>query len=685
MEIGGRRCLVCDCEGTMRLDAAALARGLGSAREPRVHHQLCRAQLDGYRREVAAGGPLLVACTQEAPLFGEVAAGAGGADVAFVNVRERAGWSDEGGTADAQAKVAALLAEAAVRVEPAPTIPLRSEGRCLVHGPAEPALDAARRLAGHGLSVTLVLAAPGGAEAPPLSAGSFPVLAGRVTRLTGHLGAFRAEVAGLAAAAPSSRQGLRFLAPAPEPATLEADLVLDLTGGTPLVQAHEKRDGYLRPDPRDPLAVAVALLEMLGLVGEFDKPRYVAYAPELCVHSRSRKVGCTRCLDQCPTGAIAPAGDHVAIDPYVCAGCGACAGVCPTGAATYAAPGPNALLERLRALLGTYLAAGGREPVLLVHEEGHGGALIAASARHGRGLPGRVIPFGVSEVAQLGLETLAGAFAYGAATVVLLVPPRKEGEVDGLRATAGYATAVLDGLGYGPGRLVELAADDPDQLEGLLWWLPRQEPVPAAAYLPMSRKRPLARLALDHLRDVAPAPVDLIELPKGAPFGRVVVDTAGCTLCLACVQACPTGALLDNPEKPMLRFLEDACVQCGLCRNTCPERVIGLEPRLSFLPEAKAPVTVKEEEPACCVRCGKAFGTRSSIDRIVLKLAERHPMFRTDAQVELIRMCDNCRVAAQFARADNPMTGGQRPPPRTSEDYFRERAALGAVPPAGEA
>ena len=81
-----------------------------------------------------------------------------------------------------------------------------------------------------------------------------------------------------------------------------------------------------------------------------------------------------------------------------------------------------------------------------------------------------------------------------------------------------------------------------------------------------------------------------MPLPAGAPFGRVVVDVAGCTLCLACVGACPTGALVDNPERPQLSFVEDACVQCGLCQSTCPESVIRLEPRLNFADEARQPV-----------------------------------------------------------------------------------------------
>src|SRR5690606_15981339 len=123
--------------------------------------------------------------------------------------------------------------------------------------------------------------------------------------------------------------------------------------------AAEKRDGYLRADPGDPAAVQRALFDIADLVGDFDKPRYVKFRAELCAHSRSRKTGCTRCLDVCPTGAIASAGDVVEIDPLVCAGCGSCASVCPTGAATYQFPATESVFERLRTLLGAYGDAGG--------------------------------------------------------------------------------------------------------------------------------------------------------------------------------------------------------------------------------------------------------------------------------------------------------------------------------------
>jgi ferredoxin len=301
-------------------------------------------------------------------------------------------------------------------------------------------------------------------------------------------------------------------------------------------------------------------------------------------------------------------------------------------------------------------------------------------ARFGRGLPANVIPFAVNEVTQLGLDGILGALAYGATRILCLIPPKRADELAGLQAQLDYADAVLAGLGYGTGRLELLVEADPDVVEARLHALdgPRAA-MPPASFRAMGNKRALMRLALQELHAHAPAPADHVPLPDGAPFGRVVVDTAGCTLCLACVSVCPTGALVDHPERPRVSFVEDACVQCGLCKSTCPESVIRLEPRLNFTDEARQPMVIKEEEPFECIRCGKPFGTRSSIERIVEKLAEKHWMYQDSSAVDRIRMCDDCRVVVQFEAQDNPLAGAPRPKTRTTDDYLREREEIEAA------
>ena len=346
-----REILICSCEDTMPLDAGAVKRGCGGVKVTTAR-QLCRAELDTFR--AAAGAPLIVGCTQEAPLFAEIAEETSGEpDIKYVNIRETAGWSTD--ATAAAPKMAALIAAAAETAPDIPYVSFTSEGVILIYGRDEAAIEAGNLLKDH-LDVTVLIKPP--AEVTPPRVTEFPVVKGTIRAATGHLGAFELIVDGYAQPAPSSRGALSFAA-ARDGAVSRCDLVLDLTGGPPLFAAADLRDGYLRADPGDPAAVLRAVLKARDLVGTFDKPRYVHFTADLCAHSRSKIVGCTRCLDLCPAGAIAPAGDHVAIDEHVCAGCGQCAAACPTGAASYALPPGETLLRRLRALI-TELSRGRR-------------------------------------------------------------------------------------------------------------------------------------------------------------------------------------------------------------------------------------------------------------------------------------------------------------------------------------
>src|SRR6185437_3272149 len=165
--------------------------------------------------------------------------------------------------------------------------------------------------------------------------------------------------------------------------------------------------------------------------------------------------------------------------------------------------------------------------------------------------------------------------------VRFLLRGRPRHDVTGLRNTIALAEPILSGLGFGLGRVGTIETDDPDALGAALRAIAVQPGAPRpASFNPVGGKRDVMRLALRELQRAAPAPVDVVALPPTAPFGAVEINVEGCTLCLACVSACPTGALSADSEKPMLRFAEDACVQCGLCKATCPEKVITLKPQI---------------------------------------------------------------------------------------------------------
>ncbi len=643
--------LLCDCLGTQAIDAKAIADATGLTC-PRVHTALCTREIDVVARAMEAGVPV-IACAQEAARFTDLAADLDHPAPECVDIRDRAGWSAD---ASAAPKMAALLAEALLPSAPAKTIDVISDGACLVIGAGTVALPAAERLSG-ALAVTVLLTD----ETDPQETRDYEAVQGRLVSATGTLGAFALRIDALRQLEPGGRGAFRFGAPR-DGAETACDIILDLSGKPPLFPAPAKRDGYLRADPGDPNTVTAAVFEAAQHVGTFEKPLHVSLAPEICAHSRAGKTGCTRCLDACPTGAIRPDGDHVTVDPLVCAGCGSCSALCPSGAISYDAPPVAHLLRRLRTLATTYAAAGGAAPRLLVHDAPHGAEMIALSARFGRGLPADVLPLSVEALAGFGHAEMLATLALGFVAVDILPAPRTE------LATLQRETVLAEAMG-GAGRIRLVDVSDPDALSDLLYGT-RPDASAVEPILPLGSRRQVARLAAKALMPDATATV---PLPDGAPYGAVEVDNGACTLCLACASLCPSGALLDNPDKPQLRFQEDACLQCGLCANVCPENAITLVPRFDPSDAALSSRVLNEEEPFPCIECGRPFGVRSTIEKIMDTLAGKHAMFADSSAGRLIQMCDDCRVRAQYHSESNPLSGGDRPRIRTTEDYLSKR------------
>lgn len=530
-------------------------------------------------------------------------------------------------------RAAAFAAAAEVTAEPTSLLDYRSQGRVLIIGPYQQALALFEQLPDE--LHNFVLATD--AEKIEAEAESSPTLAfsnGNPIQLSGHLGEYSISV--------ETEQGDVSVAQALLGKDQQFDLIVDL-GEPPLLDLQVLPYGYFVPG-NDSAKLEAVLAELPDMVGEFEKPKYFDYNPDICAHSSSGLTACTRCIDACPTGAISSLIEKITVDPYFCQGGGSCATACPTGAMTYRYPQPADTSNRLRALLRAYREAGGANPILLFHDSEAGQARVDALGE----LPDSIIPLAIAEIGSLGLDTWLVALAYGACQIVLVDTEEIADKVrQELREQLSYANALLTGMGY-PSDTVTLLAAGEDVLSTIETGS-KMPVIAPAGFAGSNDKRATMFFALDHLYKEAPQPQSSIDLPATAPFGEIEVNRETCTLCMACVSVCPAAALADGGDEPKLNFIEANCVQCGLCEMACPETAITRHARFVYDRETRMRQrTLNEEAPFHCIACGTPFATQSVIEKMLSKLSG-HAMFQDDKALQRLKMCGDCRVRDMFA------------------------------------
>ena len=417
------------------------------------------------------------------------------------------------------------------------------------------------------------------------------------------------------------------------PVKHSGDAIVDLNA-EPLLAREMPPPGYFHAPPAQWQEIGLAA-ELENITGEFDKPKYFDYDASICAHAVNGKTVCRQCIDACPAEAIQSIGERIEVDPGLCQGGGSCATVCPSGAIRYQFPNLRDSGQRLRAMLDAYRADGGVDAVILFHAE------TCAPDEYLEAYD-NLLPLAVEELGSVGPDLCLSALAYGAMQVILLADESLPASSrSSLRGQLDWLHALIGELGLGSAyvclceRGEALPSVDNERIVE-----------PAVLDMPPLKRDALHR-ALDHLVAALEPEADQARLPASAPFGEVSIDADSCTLCMACVGACPGRALQDgsNREVPELFFIESNCLQCGACVQTCPEDAVSLNPRMLFDAESRRQSrALNRDTPFACISCGKPFAPTSVINKMQDKLKD-HYMFGNQRALDRLKMCDDCRVA----------------------------------------
>ena len=415
--------------------------------------------------------------------------------------------------------------------------------------------------------------------------------------------------------------------------SLQADIILDLNRES-LITLDIPPPGYLHESLTDQDSTALVEDQLIEMTGEFEKPKYFSYNASICAHGVNGKTVCTNCIDACPAGAISSLIETIEVDPYLCQGGGACATVCPSGAIQYVYPRVADNGNRIRKMLQTFREQQGSAAIVMFHAHAEFPESLLKSHAS-------LLPCKVEELASVGPELCLSALVYGASQVVLLANDEIPAmSLVHINQQLEWIQEMLGGLGLNSKLIgLQYAPEDFDPLKSE-WHI---EP---AIYTMPDNKRNAIFQAIDHLYHHSAKTSELVSLPLGAPFGTAAIDENKCTLCMACVGACPGKALQDgsNREVPEIFFIESNCIQCGTCTLTCPEDAISISPRMIFDREKRNQSrALNQDVPFTCISCGKPFASTTVIQKMNAKLKD-HYMFKTPRALDRLKMCGDCRV-----------------------------------------
>lgn len=380
----------------------------------------------------------------------------------------------------------------------------------------------------------------------------------------------------------------------------------------------KKKAGILDPN-------ILGLDEVLNLVRanveSFSFSKYTTYNQSICQYDSRKDEICSKCEEVCPTNAITKidATKTLVFSNVDCTSCGECVSVCPSGSLNSAELSRDSLYE-------LSLSFKNRHPLIISSKVN----LEDISAP----LKENVFPF-VTTGDIFDESTFLTFLQISGSQIVYFSNEISKGTLESIRILNDIYQAKYN-------KDAIFFAHDEESLNSAL----AQVEFIENSYFNFNqtelKKREVFSQRLQKI--VGEDDLGVVKTGEHIHYGRVLVNEANCTLCLACVGACNVDALFANESDFTLRVIPSVCTACGYCEVVCPEAdcLTIVRDEIELSPKWFKEATLAKDTLFACVECGKEFATTKAIEKIAGLMA---PLFAkvSEAKKRTLYCCEDCK------------------------------------------
>ena len=357
-------------------------------------------------------------------------------------------------------------------------------------------------------------------------------------------------------------------------------------------------------------------------INSYSYKKFTTYDPTICQYNERRVEICSKCEEVCPTVAITKDDKTktLTFSQIDCDGCGGCVSVCPSGALDYAPTNRDSIFEMSKFYKETH-------PLIVPSKMNMQNLMI--------NLKENVLPFAIegekflSEVSFLTLLQMSGS------QVVFYSDVLSKGTKDSIRILNDIYQKKYQ-------KDAILVAMDKEELEDAL----NEVSFIENSYFNFNQNELKKREAFSQRlqKIVGTEDLGVVKTGEHIHYGRVLVNEANCTLCLACVGACNVDALFANESDFTLRVNPSLCTACGYCEVSCPEVdcLTIVRDEIELQPTWFKENILAKDKLFACVECGKEFATTKAIEKIANMMGAIFAL-SSETKKRTLYCCEDCK------------------------------------------